>query len=75
VHNYDVHISVRDLKRLIREGSINAPFDRMLVDDPAFNEQSVYVNDHVKDVIRDWVVSMFAIDRGDTRSMPSKHDS
>lgn len=75
-----MRISVRELKRrilreLFVEGRKNAPYDNLIIDDPAFNSTSTYVNDDVKDAIRGWVKSMFSTDRRDERSMSAKDDS
>lgn len=54
--------SLRDLKTyikdIIKEEWWEESYDKNLLDDPAFDEKSVYVPDDIKDSIRSWAKSM-----------------
>lgn len=46
------------IKSVIKEEWWAESYDRNLLDDPAFNEESVYVPDDIKDSIRRWAKMM-----------------
>lgn len=58
----DVKESFLDLRKFIREelsgSDPNESYDKDLVDDPAFNKDSVYVPNDVKQKIKGWVKDM-----------------
>jgi hypothetical protein len=60
VNNYDVRLSIRRLRQIIRESIIDVskPFDAPFLDDEKLKERSVYVPDDIKDAIRSWAKKM-----------------
>ena len=65
-------IKLREIREMIR-GSLGGSepseaYDKLTIDDDAFNEPSVYVSDDVKDQIRTWYATMMP----DTRRIHKK---